>query len=88
MTPDDVDTWKVFSVLGYSLLPINGLAVVAIVFSLQGYLGFVLSAVAILWATAASTRIIERTCDMREQRWLVAYPTMLLYSCFVMITVF
>ena len=38
--------------------------------------------------TLTATRFFERALDMREQRYLIAYPVTLLYSCFAMITVF
>jgi protein YIPF5/7 len=43
---------------------------------------------AIVWATVASTRLFEQALKMTQQRWLVAYPVGLLYSVFVLITVF
>ena len=88
ISPSPIDTWRAFSILGYCLLPVNFLSVIAIVFNLQGSFGLILAIFTISWCTAASTRLFERSCDMREQRWLIAYPTALLYSCFVMLTIF
>ena len=89
MHPSGVDTWRVFSILGYSLVPVNILAVVAIVINLSGGLfGFLLCALTVGWSTFASVRVFDKCLSMRDQRWLVAYPIALLYSCFVMITVF
>jgi len=92
MSPNSeaVSAWTVISILGYCLLPVNMLAAVNVLFRIQnrGMLGWVLGAVTILWCTVASTRLFERSCEMRDQRYLMAYPSMLLYSCFVMITVF
>jgi hypothetical protein len=88
MSKSSIDSWRIFSILGYCLLPINMLAVVSIVLSLRGTAGLLLSLASITWSTAGSTRLIERTCDMRDKRWLVAYPIFCLYSCFVMLTVF
>jgi len=83
-----IELFMVASVLGYALLPVIGLAVVAIVFSLKGYLGFVLGIVTIAWCTYSSTRLFEQYLSMEHQRWLIAYPVGLLYACFVLITVF
>lgn len=33
-------------------------------------------------------RLIDASLNLTEQYWLVAYPVMLLYSCFVLITIF
>ncbi|GMH69060.1 hypothetical protein TrVE_jg6957 [Triparma verrucosa] len=88
MHPTGVDTWRCFSILGYSLVPVNILAVIAIVISLKGFFGLLLGCVTIGWSTFASVRVFDKCLNMRDQRWLVAYPIALLYSCFVMITVF
>lgn len=91
MSPNDaISMWRVVSVLGYGLLPVNLLAALNVVLFLRnrGAFGMVLAVVAILWCTSASTRLFERSCDMRDQRYLIAYPTALVYCCFVIITVF
>ena len=58
----DIRTWLVFSILGYNLLPINFLALVAVLIDLKGFFGLILSVVAISWSTAASTRLFETCC--------------------------
>mmetsp|Transcript_15552 Transcript_15552/g.31530 ORF Transcript_15552/g.31530 Transcript_15552/m.31530 type:complete len:157 (-) Transcript_15552:158-628(-) len=83
-----IDIFRTISILGYCLLPIVGLAALSTVFSLKGYIGFGLTAFTVLWCTIAATRFVEATLGMRDQRYLVAYPLMLLYSCFALITVF
>mmetsp|Transcript_29108 Transcript_29108/g.45230 ORF Transcript_29108/g.45230 Transcript_29108/m.45230 type:complete len:199 (+) Transcript_29108:391-987(+) len=91
MSPKDaISMWRVVSVLGYGLLPVNLLAALNVVLFLRnrGALGMILAVVVILWCTSASTRLFERSCDMRDQRYLIAYPTALVYCCFVLITVF
>mmetsp|Transcript_12532 Transcript_12532/g.22762 ORF Transcript_12532/g.22762 Transcript_12532/m.22762 type:complete len:268 (-) Transcript_12532:74-877(-) len=88
MSSKFIDFYRTMSILGYCLLPIVSLAASSIVFSLKGHLGFWAAVVSILWCTVAATRFIEATLDMRPQRYLVAYPLMLLYSCFALITVF
>ena len=88
LSPIPIDTWRTFSILGYCLLPVNLLSAIGIILSLKGYFGFILSAVTIAWCTISSTRLFERSCQMREQRWLVAYPAALVYCCFVLLTVY
>ena len=83
-----IDFWQVTSTLGYCLLPVVVLAVVGIVVSLTGLFGNCLAAVAIAWCTYTATRIFERSLAMSKQRFLIAYPTGLLYACFVLITIF
>jgi hypothetical protein len=85
-----VSMWTVISILGYALLPVNLLAGINVLYRIHkmSVVGMVLAVVIILWCTAASTRLFERGCQMRDQRFLVAYPAALLYSAFVMITIF
>jgi hypothetical protein len=91
MSPSDsISVWKVLSMLGYSLLPVNFLAALNVFYRIRymGRLGGVLAALTIGWCTLSSTRLVERGCGMRDQRFLVGYPNMLLYSAFVMLTIF
>ena len=86
-----ISIWTVSSVLGYALIPVNLLAAVKLivmnVIQLQT-LGRILGLVTVAWSTVASTRLLEMGCGLREQRYLIAYPIALLYSAFVMITIF
>mmetsp|Transcript_10964 Transcript_10964/g.20476 ORF Transcript_10964/g.20476 Transcript_10964/m.20476 type:complete len:483 (-) Transcript_10964:134-1582(-) len=91
MSPSDsISIWTVVSVLGYSLLPVNFLAAINVFYRIKymGSIGVILAAVTISWCTISSTRLIERGCGMRDQRYLVGYPNALLYSAFVMLTIF
>eukprot|EP00985_Skeletonema_marinoi_P007856 scaffold3506_cov94-Skeletonema_marinoi.AAC.2 len=77
-----VSMWTVVSILGYALLPVNLLAGINILYRVHkmNVVGMALAVLIILWCTAASTRLFERGCQMRDQRFLVAYPAALLYS--------
>ena len=91
MSPSDsISVWTVVSILGYSLLPVNLLAAINVFYRIRymGVVGVVLAALTIMWCTLSSTRLVERGCGMRDQRFLVGYPNALLYSAFVMITIF
>lgn len=88
MHPTGLDFWQACSVLGYCLLPVIFLAALGIVISMKGLFGLVLATAAIAWSTLAATRLIDAKLHLTEQYWLVAYPVMLLYSCFVLITIF
>ena len=85
-----IDIYRVCSVLGYCLLPIIGLAAVNIFVSVKdlGYIGFALAMVCILWSTHTASRFFEKALYMSEQKYLMAYPIGIVYSCFVLITVF
>merc|ERR1712194_835333 len=85
-----VSFWTVVSILGYALLPVNLLAGINAIIRVRGLgnWGTLASVLTIVWCTTSSARLFERGCDMRAQRFLVAYPTALLYAAFVMITIF
>lgn len=88
---EGISVWTVSSVLGYALIPVNVLAAVKLIVinlvNLQT-LGRILGLLTVAWSTVASTRLLELGCGLREQRYLIAYPVALLYSAFVMITIF
>jgi protein YIPF5/7 len=95
MSPTEpISIWTVTSVLGYGLLPVNGLALVKVFFMNQYTginfvtLGRILALVTVAWSTTASTRLLEVGCGLRDQRYLIAYPVALLYCAFVLITIF
>jgi hypothetical protein len=85
-----VSVWTVTSILGYALLPVNLLAALKIVLQVVNLPSLVqlLAVLTILWSTVASTRLLEVGCQLRNQRYLLAYPLSLLYSAFVLITIF
>jgi len=87
---DSISMWTVLSVLGYSLLPVNTLAGLNAFYRIRhmGSFGVVLAVLTIGWCACSSTRLFERGCGLREQRFLVAYPVALFYSAFVMLTIF
>jgi hypothetical protein len=86
-----VSVWTVTSILGYCLLPVNILALVKILLvniANLSTLGRFCGVLTVIWSTTASTRLLEVGCGMRDQRYLIAYPIALLYSAFVLITIF
>jgi hypothetical protein len=83
-----VSVWTVTSILGYSLLPVNLLAALQILFFFAPVVSKVLGVLAVMWSTLASTRLLEIGCGMKHQRYLIAYPIALVYTAFVLITVF
>jgi len=91
LSPPDkpISIWTVMSILGYSLLPVNLLAFLNIFIRLKKMklVGFILTLVVVLWCTTSSTRLFEKL-GLRDQRYLIAYPAMLVYSAFVILTIF
>jgi hypothetical protein len=84
----EIDLYRTISILGYSLLPIVVLSAVGVVLSLKSAVGAVLSICCILWSTMTASRFFEVLLEMKNQRWLIAYPVCLLYGCFTLLTVF
>ncbi|CAK0840773.1 unnamed protein product [Prorocentrum cordatum] len=83
-----IDLYRTSSILGYGLIPIVILALVGIFLSLQSTAGALLAGVCIFWATATSSRFFATAISMQQQRWLVAYPVGLFYTCFTLLAVF
>mmetsp|Transcript_16761 Transcript_16761/g.48581 ORF Transcript_16761/g.48581 Transcript_16761/m.48581 type:complete len:310 (-) Transcript_16761:636-1565(-) len=88
MSTQGIDVYRTVSVLGYCLLPIVFLAAVSVVVDLRGVLGYVLIPVGVLWCTNAAALFFVVQLGMHDQRWLVAYPVMLFYAVFALISVF
>uniref|UniRef100_A0A0N5BC78 Protein YIPF n=1 Tax=Strongyloides papillosus TaxID=174720 RepID=A0A0N5BC78_STREA len=76
------------SVLGYCLLPMAILSLVAAVLSLQGTVGYAMSAGAVIWCASQASKWFTIALDMHEQRFLVAYPCTLLYGVFALLAIF
>ncbi|KAK3874760.1 hypothetical protein Pmani_022168 [Petrolisthes manimaculis] len=88
MSLSGVSLGVVVSVLGYCLLPMVALAGVNILLSLQGVMGMVLTAAAILWCSVSASKLFVTGLTMDHQQPLVAYPCALLYAVFALITIF
>ncbi|XP_034374332.1 LOW QUALITY PROTEIN: protein YIPF5 [Arvicanthis niloticus] len=86
---DRVSTLVVWqSVLGYCLIPHSLLSSFAVVFSLQGMVGILLTATIIGWCSFSASKIFISALAMDGQQLLVAYPCALLYGVFALISVF
>ena len=83
-----LDMLHTVSIVGYCVLPILFLAVINIVFNLQGLVGLFLTIFFVGWSAWISTRFFERLTHMTHQKWLILYPVALFYACFALITVF
>ena len=88
MSDSGIDGSRTASVLGYSLLPMVLLSIIATLLKLTGSVGGVLSVLAILWCTYSASTMFVTVLSMRDQRWLVAYPVGLFYAFFALLTVF
>ena len=91
MAPPESDLTfsHVVSFLGYCLLPVICLAALAVVVNLtNGPVGTSLAALCVIACTSPCTRLFEAKLKARHQRFIIAYPLALIYSCFVLITIF
>mgnify|MGYP006999489893 CR=1 FL=1 len=75
--------------LGYGLLPFCFLAAVSIFADLNNPLGMIFCAMVVAWSTTTATRMFEFGLeDMEEKKYLIAYPIILFYSVFTLLTIF
>jgi hypothetical protein len=81
-----IDLYTTMSIVGYGLLPVVFLAFLGVFMRLTGFVGVMLSILTVLWCTMTASRFLECAVNMFHQRWLVAYPVMMIYICFVLIT--
>eukprot|EP00188_Purpureofilum_apyrenoidigerum_P001987 Plantae.Rhodophyta-Purpureofilum_apyrenoidigerum.ctg21659.p1 GENE.Plantae.Rhodophyta-Purpureofilum_apyrenoidigerum.ctg21659~~Plantae.Rhodophyta-Purpureofilum_apyrenoidigerum.ctg21659.p1 ORF type:complete len:227 (-),score=38.71 Plantae.Rhodophyta-Purpureofilum_apyrenoidigerum.ctg21659:228-908(-) len=90
MCETQIDLYRSTSILGYALLPMVFLALIAIFVDLKkrGILGISIGAVFIVWCTNTAANIFTACLRMKDQFWLVAYPLALLYTSFALITIF
>ena len=84
----EIGFFSVVSIMGYGLLPIIGLATIAVIFSMRGYLGLVCGTGAMAWSTFTCSRFFEKAMDMYQHRLIIAYPVGLFYAAFILLTVF
>ncbi|KAG6372333.1 Yip1-domain-containing protein [Boletus reticuloceps] len=88
MSDKSIDVYRVVSVLGYCLLPMVGVGAVSVVVTLDGFVGYLLSLLSIIWCTFSASGIFVAVLRMSDQHLLVAYPVGLLYGCFALLSVF
>ncbi|EDO41708.1 predicted protein [Nematostella vectensis] len=88
MSMTGVSAGCVVSVLGYCLLPMVLLSSLSTMFSLQGMIGTVLTAITIGWCSLTASKLFVTVLAMDSQQLLVAYPCALLYGVFALLTVF
>ncbi|KAG8463212.1 hypothetical protein KFE25_011209 [Diacronema lutheri] len=83
-----INIYRTVSILGYCLLPIIALAALSTALDVRGPLGYALIPAAVLWSTNAAALFFVVLLGLDDQRWLVAYPVMLFYAVFALISVF
>jgi len=88
MSNEGINGIRAASILGYCLLPLVLLASISVIFSLLGAVGLILSGLCIFWCTYSASQMFVTVLNMKNQRFLVAYPMALFYSSFALLTIF
>ena len=88
MSDSPISVERVISTLGYSLVPLVMLAGVGVFVDCRGVVGGIGTAIMIVWCVVNAVRLFEAALHMREQRWLIAYPIILIYGIIALLTVF
>ncbi|GMM51277.1 transporter [Starmerella bacillaris] len=88
MADKHIDFMKTISVLGYSLLPLVLTALVGIGVNLNNLIGYLVGALAVLWCTFSASGIFIGYLQLSHVRVLVAYPLVLFYGVFTLLTLF
>jgi len=88
MSDMGIDINRTASVLGYCLLPMIMLAVLALILNIHSFIGYIFTFLAIGWCTYSASLMFVTVLSMRHQQPLVVYPVGLLYTCFALMTIF
>jgi hypothetical protein len=83
-----VELYSCISILGYSLLPFVILASSSIFCDLNNMVGWGICVMMVAWSTITATRFFEYGLDMQDKKFLIAYPIILFYSVFMLLTIF
>lgn len=90
MSPPNINLTAVctVSILGYCLLPMVFLSALSIIIGLQTMLGNIITGIAILWCSLSASKLFVTALAMSNQQALVAYPCILFYGIFALLTLF
>lgn len=84
-----IDGYRTVSIIGYCLLPMVFLSLLSIALNLSsGTVGLILTIIATLWSTTTATRFFTQSMKMDLQRYLIAYPVLMFYTSFALLTIF
>lgn len=83
-----LDLVRSTSVIGYCLLPLVLVSVVAVVMPLDNIVGYALSTFAVFWCTVSASGFFVTVLKLHNVRPLIAYPLGLFYSVFALMAIF
>ncbi|KAK9469457.1 hypothetical protein V1512DRAFT_218504 [Lipomyces arxii] len=83
-----IDFIRTASVLGYCLLPLVVASALGVVMSMDNIFGYFVSMLAIFWCTYSSSAMFVAVLQLSDMRPLVAYPLVLFYTVFAVMSIF
>ena len=83
-----IDLIRSASVLGYCLLPLVLISVLGVVTSLDNLVGYILSAIAVMWCTYSASGFFVSVLKLHNVRPLIAYPLCMFYTVFALMAIF
>lgn len=88
MADKHINFMTTMSVLGYCLLPLVVTASLGVGLNLNNLAGYILGALAVFWCTLSASGIFVGYLQLSHVRVLVAYPLVLFYGVFTLLTLF
>jgi hypothetical protein len=84
-----LDLYSTCSIIGYSLLPLVGHALVSLLLPRRSIATLILGGLAVLWAAYTATRLFMlRSRGLHGQKMVVLYPCILMYTSFALLTLY
>lgn len=80
--------YDTISVLGYCLIPIVLLSFFSIFFNVRSFAGHLISVLIVVFSSLSASKLFGIALEMDKQKWLIFYPVLLFYTCFVLVTIF
>lgn len=88
MSEISIDFTRTASVIGYCLLPLVPISAAGVLFDLNNWFGYALSAFSIFWSTYSASGFFVAVMNLNNARPLIAYPLAMFYSVFVLMALF
>jgi hypothetical protein len=80
--------YNTISILGYCMIPVVILSFISVFLDMKGILGGILCFLVIIASSISASRFFEIALNNSNQKWLIFYPVCLLYTCFVLVSIF
>lgn len=83
MTPLNIEFFKVTNILGYSFVPTLLFAIVNLLLPLQRSSRLVVGFFFALWSTYIASTVMVGHFQLKKKQLLIAYPILMIYTCFI-----